>query len=652
MKKILLICISLCLVFLLISCKCKHEFSVATCTEPETCVKCGETQGKALGHTFEDSFTVVKEPTCIDSGLRQKVCTRCGSTVEEKILALGHVYGDSFVAIEPTCTEKGETQQVCTVCGYIKKVDIPATGHSYKEEIYLKDSVAVKVCSACQAISESKNDDIKDQKFHKLYLLDEFNNPTDAYIILADGFTGTYKTASAEGKISWKIEFTSDNNVYITIFEKGKDTNLSTVYYTSDTLNVKIEEKDKGKQTEGIAELTQSSSYNYNKLHIGTSTWLGANYACKGLFARNNEVNIIISNDKGSYTLGAINTSSLKEMFYDVSFYNELMELINAKKYDEAIAKFESYQKEITYWGEETKVWIDADTASYYGFNALYEQCIKDKYIETAKQFASEEKYIEAIMILREFNENYKDYYREEECQKLVDEWQAKCIGPAGGYVFYDKGEYSDGWRYLEAAPKDLKGTYAFLTQFEYKYYAYVGEPGETFKNNSYDYGVDYPSNKNYAEEYELELVEISEEEYVADAKKERNRERTNYYAASAEAVPIDFVKNEVGSGKENTEKLVEKYGELAQAAYAASEYSVNGYDDWFLPSVDEGEIMLDALGYTGIGKFRNKYGEISTRDLVFVSSSVTSDMLNQDLIGSTHTGTREAYRVRPIRRY
>lgn len=30
-------------------------------------------------------------------------------------------------------------------------------------------------------------------------------------------------------------------------------------------------------------------------------------------------------------------------------------------------------------------------------------------------------------------------------------------IGPAGGYVFYDKGSYSDGWRYLEAAPADLR---------------------------------------------------------------------------------------------------------------------------------------------------------------------------------------------------
>ena len=27
--------------------------------------------------------------------------------------------------------------------------------------------------------------------------------------------------------------------------------------------------------------------------------------------------------------------------------------------------------------------------------------------------------------------------------------------GPAGGWIFYDKGKFSDGWQYLEAAPKD-----------------------------------------------------------------------------------------------------------------------------------------------------------------------------------------------------
>jgi hypothetical protein len=31
----------------------------------------------------------------------------------------------------------------------------------------------------------------------------------------------------------------------------------------------------------------------------------------------------------------------------------------------------------------------------------------------------------------------------------------ANVVGPAGGFVFYDKGRYSDGWRYMEAAPEN-----------------------------------------------------------------------------------------------------------------------------------------------------------------------------------------------------
>jgi len=34
--------------------------------------------------------------------------------------------------------------------------------------------------------------------------------------------------------------------------------------------------------------------------------------------------------------------------------------------------------------------------------------------------------------------------------------YSIRDVGPAGGWVFYDKGSYSDGWRYIEAAPSDI----------------------------------------------------------------------------------------------------------------------------------------------------------------------------------------------------
>lgn len=40
----------------------------------------------------------------------------------------------------------------------------------------------------------------------------------------------------------------------------------------------------------------------------------------------------------------------------------------------------------------------------------------------------------------------------------LYAQWTPYALrdtGPAGGYIFYDKNSYSDGWRYLEAAPSD-----------------------------------------------------------------------------------------------------------------------------------------------------------------------------------------------------
>jgi len=104
--------------------------------------------------------------------------------------------------------------------------------------------------------------------------------------------------------------------------------------------------------------------------------------------------------------------------------------------------------------------------------------------------------------------------------QEAAQHYRIGDCGPAGGLVFYDKGDNSDGWRYLEAAPKDL-GNAAW--------------------------GLD-----NY------DLKETS---------------------------------TEIGLGKWNTELIIEELywrRESGKAAQLCKEYTLNGYNDWFLPSNDE----------------------------------------------------------------
>ena len=127
--------------------------------------------------------------------------------------------------------------------------------------------------------------------------------------------------------------------------------------------------------------------------------------------------------------------------------------------------------------------------------------------------------------------------------------------GPAGGLVFYDKGFYSDGWRYLEAAPSDFGKTYVF--------------------------GYYRPESIN---------------------------------SAVGTALAI-------GSGKLNTERLREymdmdgkaysdRSGEEGEeyAARKCFDYSYGGYDDWFLPSKDELNLMYSNLHEKGLGSFAHDF--------------------------------------------
>jgi len=93
--------------------------------------------------------------------------------------------------------------------------------------------------------------------------------------------------------------------------------------------------------------------------------------------------------------------------------------------------------------------------------------------------------------------------------------------GPAGGYIFYDKGRYSDGWRYLEAAPSHTEFTAAW------------GLYGSLCPDTSTDIGAGLANTTNII-------------------------------------------------------KLLKANKETDTAAQLCDALTINGYDDWFLPSRDE----------------------------------------------------------------
>jgi TolB-like protein len=128
--------------------------------------------------------------------------------------------------------------------------------------------------------------------------------------------------------------------------------------------------------------------------------------------------------------------------------------------------------------------------------------------------------------------------------------------GPAGGLIFYDKGNSIGGWRYLEAAPRDLGPT-----------------------------------------------IYHSEDSLLP-----------NY------AKYVDPAGRPVGRGKYNTEYIMEearnKGGGFNWAAKLCDDYELNGFNDWFLPSRDELNHMYGNLHLREKGNFRaEKYWSSTTND-------------------------------------
>jgi hypothetical protein len=63
-----------------------------------------------------------------------------------------------------------------------------------------------------------------------------------------------------------------------------------------------------------------------------------------------------------------------------------------------------------------------------------------------------------------------------------------------------------------------------------------------------------------------------------------------------------------IGTGQANTTDLVSILGQGDYAAKLCDDLVLNGYSDWFLPSIDESELMYTNLKLKGFGNFKELY--------------------------------------------
>ena len=136
-----------------------------------------------------------------------------------------------------------------------------------------------------------------------------------------------------------------------------------------------------------------------------------------------------------------------------------------------------------------------------------------------------------------------------------------------------------------------------------------IGETGPAGGYIFYDCDADNnieTEDKDGARKYNLDGLTSSEcgWRYLEAAESDLNNSALYGWGLTGETVST---KTGIGEGKDNTVLLSSKGGSYA-AANGASGYEHNGFDDWFLPSKDELNLMFTNLAKKNICSFATQY--------------------------------------------
>lgn len=121
-------------------------------------------------HEWESDYTVDKEATCAETGLKSIHCFGCDAKKESTIIPTTdeHSWGNWIIDESPTCTTTGIKHRTCKVCGEIENAEVAANGHTWESTFTVdkeptcsekgSKSIHCKVCSAKIDITEIQKD--------------------------------------------------------------------------------------------------------------------------------------------------------------------------------------------------------------------------------------------------------------------------------------------------------------------------------------------------------------------------------------------------------------------------------------------------------------------------------------------------------------
>ena len=107
-----------------------------------------------------------------------------------------------------------------------------------------------------------------------------------------------------------------------------------------------------------------------------------------------------------------------------------------------------------------------------------------------------------------------------------------------------------------------------------------------------------------------------------------------------------------IGTGINNTQKIVDVWGEGKYAAKICYDLSIGGYSDWYLPSKDELNLIYTVLSKNGVSDFEDSYYWSSTETDKYQAWLQWMDSGDQEFILKDYIANVRAvraYKVLPI---